>query len=105
MLRASVFQELQDDGRLVKRLVVILKCRYRASRTEFQEALRLMVWVHFGILVWGIFFFEDYPNTLNYGRLKQLSSWRILEQTKRSKPACIKLHRLWFALSVYEYLG
>lgn len=65
MLRISVFQELQDDGRLVERLVVIFKCRNQASRIEFQKALGLMVRVHFDILVWDTFFFEDCPNTLN----------------------------------------
>lgn len=67
MVRVGFLEELADDGRLEERFVVVLQRRDQAAGVECQEGLRLVVRVHFDILIGNLLLFQDCPGSLHEG--------------------------------------
>lgn len=67
MVRIGLFQEVDDDGRLVERLAVVLERRHQAARVELEQRFRLVVRVHLDVLVRDALLFEHDPDALHEG--------------------------------------
>lgn len=67
MVGVGFFEEFAEHGALVKRFALILKSRHQAARVQVQQGLRLVVGVHFDVLVWDAFLFERDPYSLYEG--------------------------------------
>lgn len=67
VVRIGLLEEVDDDGRLVERLAVVLERRHQAARVELEQRLRLVVRVDLDVLEGDPLLLENHPDALDEG--------------------------------------